>query len=340
MPPLADLFADPAVWLPVAFTIVLGLSIVAYVVLDGYDLGVGILTQHAEPDEKDLMVASIGPFWDANETWLVLAVGILLVAFPAAHGMILTALYLPVTLMLIALILRGVAFEFRAKAPPQWKPLWNFAFWIGSLGTALTQGYMLGLYIMGFEASWRAHGFAVLTALCLAAAYAFLGALWLLYKTEGELQAKTVAWAKGTLIGTVVGMGAVSIVSPLVSVRVFEKWFAWPEIALLAPIPLASMVLVVAIWRFLATFPRLDHRSDHHPLLAGVLLVMLGFAGIAYSFFPYIVPDKLTIWQAAAAPESLMIIFVGTCFVLPVIIAYSAIAYVVFRGKATNLTYY
>ena len=133
---IAQLFADPAVWLPVAFTIVLGLSIVAYVVLDGYDLGVGILTQHAEPDEKDLMVASIGPFWDANETWLVLAVGILLVAFPAAHGMILTALYLPVTLMLIALILRGVAFEFRAKAPPQWKPLWNFAFWIGSLGTA------------------------------------------------------------------------------------------------------------------------------------------------------------------------------------------------------------
>lgn len=337
---MTDLFADPARWLPVAFTVVLGLSIVAYVVLDGYDLGVGILTQHAAPEEADLMIASIGPFWDANETWLVLAVGILLVAFPVAHGMILTALYLPVTLMLIALILRGVAFEFRAKAPPQWKPLWSFAFWIGSLGTGLTQGYMLGLYIMGFEASWLAHGFAVLTALCLTASYAFLGALWLLYKTEGELHARTVGWAKGTLVGTVVGMAAISIASPLASPRIFQKWFSWPEIAYLAPIPIASALLVVAIWRFLATMPRADHTRDHWPLLAGVVLVVLGFAGLAYSFFPYVVPDRLTIWQAAAAPESLMIIFIGTCIVLPVIIAYSAIAYVVFRGKATALTYY
>jgi len=337
---MAALFAEPAVWLPVAFTVLLGLSIIAYVVLDGYDLGVGILTMHAEAEEREIMVASIGPFWDANETWLVLAVGILLVAFPVAHGLILTSLYLPVTLMLVALILRGVAFEFRAKAPPRWKPLWEISFWVGSLGAALTQGYMLGLYIMGFAATWAAQAFGILTALCLAAAYAFLGALWLVYKTEGELQSGAVAWARGTLVGTVVGMGAVSIVSPLVSERVFSKWFSFPETLALAPIPVASLLLVLAIWRFLGTYPRRDTARDHVPLLAGALLVVLGFVGLAYSFFPYVVPDRLTIWQAAAAPESLKIIFVGTMIVLPVIVAYSAIAYVVFRGKATGLKYY
>jgi cytochrome d ubiquinol oxidase subunit II len=337
---MTDLFADPALWLPVAFAILLGLSIVLYVVLDGYDLGVGILTMHAKPAETDTMVASIGPFWDANETWLVLAVGILLVAFPVAHGMILTALYLPVTLMLVALILRGVAFEFRAKAPPRWKPLWNFAFWFGSLGSALTQGYMLGLYIMGFAATWQAQAFALLTALCLAAAYAFLGALWLLYKTEGWLQHKAVTWAKGTLAGTVIGMAAVSIATPLVSPRIFDKWFSFPQIIALAPIPLVSALLVLALWMFLKRMPRADHSLDLVPLLAGGLLVVLGFAGLAWSFFPYVVPEKLTIWQAAAAPESLWIIFVGTLIVLPVIVAYSAIAYIVFRGKATDLTYY
>jgi cytochrome d ubiquinol oxidase subunit II len=337
---MTDLLADPALWLPVAFAVLLGASIVAYVVLDGYDLGVGILTMHATLEERDRMVASIGPFWDANETWLVLAVGILLVAFPIAHGTILTALYLPVTLMLVALILRGVAFEFRAKARTRWKPLWNFAFWFGSLGAALTQGYMLGLYVMGFAPGWLTQVFALVTALCLTAAYSFLGALWLVYKTESVLHDKAVRWARGTLVGTVVGMAAVSIATPLVSPRIFEKWFAFPQVIALAPIPLVSALLVLAIWMFLKRMPRANHRLDLVPLLAGVLLVVLGFAGLAYSFFPYVVPEKLTIWQAAAAPESLMIIFIGTCIVLPVIAAYSAIAYIVFRGKATDLTYY
>ena len=169
------LFAEPAIWLPVAFAVLMGLSILVYVVLDGFDLGVGILLPLADGADKDRMVASIGPFWDANETWLVLAVGLLLVAFPAAHGMILTALYLPVAVMLIGLILRGVAFEFRAKAPAPRKALWDRAFFAGSVLTALAQGFMLGLYVMGLSWTAATVAFGLLTALCLASAYAFIG---------------------------------------------------------------------------------------------------------------------------------------------------------------------
>ncbi|MEL6233059.1 MAG: cytochrome d ubiquinol oxidase subunit II, partial [Pseudomonadota bacterium] len=175
-----DLFDDPAIWLPFAFAALMGVSILVYVVLDGFDLGVGILFPVADDDQKDRMVASIGPFWDANETWLVLAIGLLLVAFPAAHGEILSTLYLPVAVMLIGLILRGVAFEFRAKAPAAQKPAWNRAFFAGSLMTALSQGTMLGLYIMGLEVTPFTLAFSLLTGLCLTAGYAFIGACWLI----------------------------------------------------------------------------------------------------------------------------------------------------------------
>lgn len=177
-------------WLPVVFVALMGISILVYVVLDGFDLGVGILSIRATDQERDIMVGSIGPFWDANETWLVMAVGLLLVAFPTAHGTILTALYLPATLMLIGLILRGVAFEFRAKAPVSRKLIWDRTFFAGSLIAAVTQGYMLGIYVLGLDQSPLSILFGLLTGLCLAAAYSFLGALWLLGKTEGYLQIK------------------------------------------------------------------------------------------------------------------------------------------------------
>src|ERR687898_2341319 len=177
----------PSTWLPVAFAGLMGVAILLYVVLDGYDLGVGILSGAAEDKHRDRMIASIGPFWDANETWLVLAVGLLLVAFPLAHGVILTALYLPVFVLLFGLILRGVAFDFRAKVPAHRKHRWNRAFFAGSLIASLAQGYMLGVYVLGLATGLPAMVFGALVALCLAAAYAAMGSAWLIYKTEGQL---------------------------------------------------------------------------------------------------------------------------------------------------------
>ncbi len=333
------LFDDPAVWLPIVFALLMGLSILIYVVLDGFDLGVGVLFPFADADERDRMVASIGPFWDANETWLVLAIGLLLVAFPAAHGTILTALYLPVALLLIGLILRGVAFEFRAKAPASHKPLWNVAFFVGSLMASLTQGFMLGLYIMGLEYTAETIAFALLTSVCLTAGYAFIGACWLILKTEGRLQARAVVWAKRGLAGVVAGIAAVSLASPLVSPRIFDKWFSVPEVLLLAPLPLVSAGLVVLLFVSLRHLPDDGERWSWIPFVTATVLFALAFAGLAYSFYPYVVPERMTIYEAASAPESLFIIFVGTCFVLPAIIGYTVLSYTVFRGKARELRY-
>ena len=330
----------PATWLPVAFAGLMGLAVLLYVVLDGYDLGVGILSGAAQGEHRDRMIASIGPFWDANETWLVLAVGLLLVAFPQAHGAILGELYLPVAGLLLGLILRGVAFEFRAKSAVGHKVWWDRAFVAGSMLAALMQGYMLGLYIVGFERTAANVSFALLTALCLVAGYAFLGATWLIMKTEGELQRRAVVWARGTLVLSGIGMAAVSIVTPLVSERIWDNWFSLPNFVLLAPVPLVTAALFGALGVVLRHLPARSDRFCWLPFVGAVGIFMLGFHGLAYSFFPYVVPDKLTVWQAAAAPESLMIIFVGALVVLPIIVAYSAFAYRIFWGKATDLRYY
>ncbi len=329
---------DPVV-LPFIFAALMGVSILLYVVLDGFDLGVGLLFPFADADERDRMVASIGPFWDANETWLVLAIGLLLVAFPVAHGDILTALYLPVAVMLIGLILRGVAFEFRAKAPLGHKRPWDVAFWAGSLMTALSQGFMLGMYVMGLEWTWPKVGFATLTAGALAVAYSFIGAAWVILKADGVLQRKAVDWAKGGIWGVVLGMGAVSAATPLVSQRIFDKWFSFPEVVALAPLPLMSGILVALLWLALRRLPMVNDRYAWFPFVGATVLMVLGFFGMAYSFYPYIVPEKLTIWEAAASTESLSIILVGTLFVLPMILAYTVLAYFIFRGKATKLSY-
>lgn len=326
-------------WLPLSFAALMGLSMLIYAVLDGYDLGVGVLMKRATDVEKDRMIGSIGPFWDANETWLVLGVGLLLVAFPKAHGIILSSLYLPVAFMLIGLTLRGVAFDFRAKARSDHKNAWNNAFFAGSLMTAMAQGYMLGSYILGFEKSLAAVGFSLLVGVCVVAGYCLIGACWLIMKTEGKLQKKAVRWARFSLWGTMAAITLISISTPLVSERIFEKWFSFPNIVLLAPIPLITGALVIALEILLRQLPKPDDRLCWVPFVATIGIFILCFHGLAYSFYPYIVPDQLKIIEAASAPESLMIILIGALIVIPILIGYTFLAYKIFHGKAKDLSY-
>jgi cytochrome d ubiquinol oxidase subunit II len=326
-------------WLPYTFAGLMGLAILIYAVLDGYDLGVGILSDSANEKEKDRMIASIGPFWDANETWLVLGVGLMLVAFPSAHGVVLTELYLPVAVMLFGLIFRGVAFDFRAKVPYQKKWRWNLAFYFGSLLSALSQGYMLGAYIMGFEDSPLAILFSILTALAVTSGYCLIGACWLIMKCDGGLQRKAIKWAKYHLMNTVVGLGLISLTTPLVSERIYNKWVSFPEVFWLAPIPLVTVGLIVFLTIILRKMPLQNDRFCWAPLIATAGIFILSFMGLAYSFFPYIIPNQMTIVEAASAPSSLMIMLVGALIVLPILIGYTILAYVIFHGKAKDLSY-
>ena len=214
-------------WLPLFFVGAMGLSLLIYVVLDGYDLGIGLLLPLATDDEKDAMISSIGPFWDANETWIVLGVGILLIAFPKAHGIVLTTLYIPVTLMLMGLILRGIAFDFRVKAGEKNKPMWNKLFFTGSLLAAVCQGWMLGSYITGLNGSFVNTLFAALIALTLPALYIMLGAAWLLCKTTDTLFEKAIGWAKHAILPMGLALILVSIAPPLISDAIAEKWCCW-----------------------------------------------------------------------------------------------------------------
>ena len=344
---MLDLIPDvtqPAGWLPLVFALVMALSMLAYVVLDGYDLGVGVLLRQADDDaQKDTMIASIGPFWDANETWLVLGVGVLLVAFPQAHGVILGALYLPVALMLLALTLRGVAFDFRVKAHANHKPLWDRAFYTGSLLAGWSQGFMLGGLITGFKGDVWSNLFSALIGLCLLAAYCLLGAGWLIMKTEGALQLKAVAWAQRSLWLTALGVAAISIATPWVSARIFDRWFSFPNVVMLLPIPLMTLVLFGVMARSLKRLPVRLKDNNHYgaavPFACTVGVFLLSFYGLAYSLFPWLVIDKLTVWQAASSPEALRVIFYGVVVVLPVIIGYTVFAYRVFWGKSTALNY-
>ncbi len=331
--------SQPGGWLPLVFMALMGMAMLIYVVLDGYDLGVGILLGFANEGDKDTMVESIGPFWDANETWLVLGIGLLLSAFPIAHGIILGELYLPVAIMLVGLILRGVAFEFRMKARSVQKGWWNGAFHAGSLVAALAQGVMLGRYVTGFQAGAWAWAFALFVGVSLAAGYTLLGACWLLMKTEGELQRRAVAWARGSLWLAAAGIAAISVATPLVSSFVFHKWFSFPNIVLLAPVPLMTAALFAMVGVALEHQPRTDERWSWLPFAGTVGVFVLAFFGLAFSIFPFVIVDRMTIWQAAAAPKSLSFILAGGVIVLPLMTASSAYSYWVFRGKARELSY-
>jgi cytochrome d ubiquinol oxidase subunit II len=325
--------------LPLVFMAIMGVSLVLYVILDGYDLGIGMLLPLGSDAEKDTMIASIGPFWDANETWLVLGVGVLLIAFPAAHGLVLTSLYIPVTVMLFGLILRGVSFDFRVKAANQQKRMWNRAFAGGSLLAAGAQGWMLGSYITGLAPGAVNFAFSLLIALTMPALYVVLGAGWLLLKTEGALFDKALAWGRRAMPAMGLALIAISISTPLVSETIAAAWFSLPNFIGLLPIPLATIVSYGAVYWVL-------HRRN--VALAGyawivlggtVLMCVMAALGLAYSLYPYIVLDRLTIWEAAAAPSSLMFVFVGVALVLPFTIAYTIFVYRIFHGKTTGLSY-
>ncbi len=326
--------------LPVIFVAIMGLALLLYVILDGYDLGVGLLLPLGDEAEKDLMIASIGPFWDANETWIVLGVGVLLIAFPAAHGIILTSLYIPATIMLLGLILRGVAFDFRVKAGSHRKAMWNRLFFVGSLVAASAQGWMLGSYITGLEHTQLNIVFSILIAVCLPALYCVLGASWLLIKTEGTLFLKAARWAKNSITPMAVGLLLVSIATPLVSSVIADRWFQLPQFIGLLPIPITSAIALVLLYTLLNRTPeRLVNTNPWMIFLCPVVICVMAALGLAYSIFPDIIIGQMTIWEAAAHSSSLKFTLVGVVIALPCIFVYTVFVYRVFSGKASELRY-
>ena len=324
--------------LPVVFMALMGLSMLVYVISDGYDLGVGMLMHRATDADKEVMIATIGPFWDANETWLVLGVGILLVAFPRAHGVVLGALYLPVALMLVGLTLRGVAFDFRVKARDAHKKTWDRLFFAGSTLAAASQGWMLGRYVSGFGTGWNYPLFAAAIAVALPMAYVLMGATWLVMKTEGELQERAVAWARTAWAPMVGGMILISMATPWISQIVRERWFELPEVIALMAIPLMTGMALLAVRSVLAS-AGVRGPLCWLPFALLIVVFVLGFLGLAYSIYPFVVIGELTIWQAASAPEALKVILVGVCISVPAIAGYTVFSYRVFRGKTSELTY-
>ena len=313
--------------LPLIFTLLMGIAILLYVVLDGYDLGVGMLMPAASCEEQQVMVNSIGPFWDANETWLVLGIGLLLVAFPAAHGVVLGALYLPVAAMLVGLMVRGVAFEFRVKAQGWHRELWNWLFYAGSFLASFAQGLMLGRYVTGFEPGFGAWLFALVVSGAVCGGYVLLGSTWLVLRAEGGLQEKAIVWARWGLGWVALGVALISIATPVASETVRDKWFSFPNLIFVSPLPILTLLAGIFVWRSLG-------RSDWKPFAGTVAIFALSFAGLAYSLFPYVVLDRLTIWEAAAHPSSLKFMLVGAIIVLPAIAGYTIYVYRVFGGKA------
>ncbi len=318
------------------WAVLIAFAILAYVVLDGFDLGIGILFPLVpDREDRDVMMNTVAPVWDGNETWLVLGGGGLLAAFPLAYAIVLPALYAPLIAMLLGLIFRGVAFEFRFKTEHN-RAWWDAGFFGGSLIATLCQGIVLGAFIQGIAVEGRAYGggwwdwltpFTVLTGLGLVAGYALLGAGWLILKTGDELQDRLFRLARPFAVGLVAAIGVVSLWTPLIDPAVAERWFSWPNIAVLAPVPLLVAGLATVLARAL-----LD-RQQRRVFPAALGLFLLSYAGLGISLYPYVVPRSVTIWEAAAPPESLAFLLVGAVILLPVILGYTGYAYWVFRGK-------
>ena len=318
------------------WTLVLGVGVFLYVLLDGFDLGVGILYGFApDRDARNLVMNSIAPIWDGNETWLVLGGIALLAAFPLAFAIILPAVYFPILVMLLALIFRGVAFEFRYR-DAEHRTFWDHAFNYGSIIGAFAQGIVLGAFIQGFQTEGRhfAGGsfdcftpFSLLTGVALVFGYALLGAGWLILKTEGPLQDWARALGRWALIGVLIGIAAVSLWTPFAKPEIAARWFSWPNIVILAPVPIVTALIAFWVWR------SLNNRSEAAPFIGAVLLFVMSYLGIAISLFPLIVPYKFTLWDAASSPATQAFLLVGTLFLLPVILLYTGWSYWVFRGK-------
>jgi cytochrome bd ubiquinol oxidase subunit II len=310
-------------------------AVLAYVLFDGFDLGIGILFPFLGSDaERDQAMNSVAPVWDGNETWLVLGGGGLLAAFPVAYAIILTALYAPLTAMLLALIFRGVAFEFRWRALR--KRPWDWAFAGGSMLATFAQGIALGALVQGIAVSDRTYAggwwdwltpFSLVTGVALLVGYALLGATWLVLKTQAHLQERAFRFAWITGLGTLALVGVVSLWTPLMNPQFMARWFAWPAMLYTAPMPLllavSSAVLLLGLAR----------RREVAPFLAAVALFVLSYIGLGISFYPYIVPPTVTIWSAAAPHSSLRFLLVGAGILIPLILAYTAWSYWVFRGK-------
>jgi cytochrome d ubiquinol oxidase subunit II len=325
--------------LPLIFMAIMGFALLLYVILDGYDLGVGLLLPFADGRDKDTMIASIGPFWDANETWLVLGVGTLLIAFPAAHGVVLTTLYLPATIMLVGLILRGVAFDFRYKAHVRHRRWWNRAFAGGSLVAAMAQGWMLGRYVTGLTDTGVSLVFAALTSATLPALYVVLGAGWLLIKTEGALFDNARRWGRNAMPFMGIALVSISIATPIVSQTIAAKWFALPNFIGLAPIPITTLIAFSVVYWALSS-ARIVAAGYAWLVMAGTILIcVMATIGLAYSLYPFVILDRLTVREAAAAPGSLLFFLVGVAIVMPFTLAYTVFVYRIFRGKATGLSY-
>ena len=321
------------------WTLLLALAVFYYVVFDGFDLGVGILYGFV-PDEamRGTVMASVAPIWDGNETWLVFGGLGLLAAFPLAFAIIIPAVYFPILIMLLALVFRGVAFEFRFKRP-RLRRFWDRAFCAGSAVATFAQGTVLGAFIQGFKVNGRhftgtsfdwVTPFVLLTGVALMFGYGLLGAGWLVLKTEGDLQNWARRSGRVCLIGVLVAILAVSIWTPVAYSGIASRWFSWPNIAFLVPVPVITILLAATEWY---AFGR------HHELLpfAGAIgLFLMSFVGIAISLWPMIVPYHYTLWQAASSQSTQAFLLIGTLFLLPVILMYTAWSYWVFRGKVRS----
>ncbi len=313
-------------------------AVFVYVVLDGFDLGIGILFPTLQVGAaRDTAMNSIAPLWDGNETWLVLGGGGLLAAFPLAYGVILSALYAPIILMLLALIFRGVAFEFRWRDPGH-RPAWDLAFSAGSFLAALSQGIVLGALLQGIKVSGRAYGggwwdwltpFSLLTGVGVVVAYALIGATWLVLKTEGELQRQAVGHARRFGGATLAAILAVSLATPFLTGDYFERWLSYPNILLVAPVPI---LVAIASYAFIRS---LNAGRELAPFMLTLGVFLLCFVGIGISIFPYVIPGAVTLWDAATERSSQIFMLVGTGLIVPLILAYTGWAYWVFRGKVT-----
>lgn len=336
--------------LPFIWAIILAIGVFMYVLLDGFDLGIGILTMRAKSEtERNTMTSTIEPVWDGNETWLIIGGGGLFAAFPTAYAILMPAFYLPVLLMLAALIFRGVAFEFRHKAVrPTTRRFWNSAFAGGSLVAAIAQGIMLGAFVQGvtIEDGQFAGGifdwltpFTLLTGLSVTVGYILLGACWLVLKTEGELYLRARNWARYALAGLAIAFMAVSFATLSVNPEVTDRWgfsmtrIDWPTILPLLPVPLAGMLLCAWLWRDLSMKPGPAAAPDWRPYLLTAGIFLSGYVGFGISLFPWIVPFELTVHEAAARDNALGLMLVGAVIMLPIILLYTAYVYRLFWGK-------
>ncbi len=323
-------------YLPLIWATLIGVAVAMYVILDGFDLGIGVLYPFSRTErERDQMMNSIAPFWDGNETWLVLGGGGLWVVFPKAYAIIMPAMYLPIIVMLLGLIFRGVAFEFRSVAQTS-KIYWNIAFAGSSTVAAFCQGMVLAGLLQGIVVSNEAYAggafdfvapFAILCGCAVVVGYALLGATWLVMKTTGEVAERARRQAKTLLVAVLVFMAAVSLWTPLAFERIGERWFSTPNIYYLWPVPLVTALVALAAWHWL------NSGRDVLPFLATIGLFLLGYLGLVISVFPYLVPFSLTIWQASAAPGSQLFMLVGTLVLLPIVLGYIVFIYWLFRGK-------